>query len=136
MATGSETTLSTDHHNGVPRPGTDGTVSEKPLNPDETPNMDPITNTSTEPEIHYPKGASLWTIFAGLFFAVLCVGLVCFHFVPFNPSSLTFIGPIHRRDSHPSNHKRLQLPRRCRLVRFSIPPHNLLFPAPLRKVIR
>lgn len=140
MAIGSDTTLSTEQNHGGARPGTDGTVSDKPLNPDESSNMYPIDHTSTEPMIHYPKGASLWTIFAGLFFAVLCVGLVRLtsHILspPTNPLTTKLPGPIHRRNSYPKNHERLQLPRRHRLVRLSISPHDLLLPAALRETLR
>lgn len=108
MAIGSDTTLATELGRGGARPGTDGTVSDKPLNPAESSNMDPIDHISTEPKIHYPKGASLWTIFAGLFFAVLCVGLVrlASHIFPPPTTPLTLLlGPIHCRHGYPQNHK-------------------------------
>ncbi|CAM1511655.1 Fc.00g091680.m01.CDS01 [Cosmosporella sp. VM-42] len=68
MTAGSETTLATDQQNNGRRPESNGTVSEKPLNQDQN-------SSTTTPEIEYPTGPALYTVFAGLFFSVLCVGL-------------------------------------------------------------
>lgn len=46
------------------------------------------------------------------------------------------LGPHNRCHGHSQNHQRLQLPRRRRLVRLRIPPHQLLLPALLRQTLR